>query len=365
MLGSRVGPGTELAAVKELGVESTALEVGIGLAVIFFLTATVVTAANEALTRLLNFRSKALWATLGTLLTPSGSGTRNPLHLGFLRTVLNPGAGPRPTVPAAPHAPPAAPPAAVAGAPVVGAVAVAADPTDDLVATPSVWSLDYVKGQGTTKVWNIPTDVFTGALLELATIKGAGDTVESKVATLVDRYQGSPLGSYLAGISTSAAADLDKFTDHVGAWFDGQMQRLTDSYRRLTKYLLAAIGLLVAFAFNVDAIAIASGLATNADERQAVVLLADNLDESGLPCPDGTETTDALTCAAANLASLESIDVHYPFQTSWQDSWEAWFSQGWWAHLLGLFLTAFAVGLGGPFWFDTVGALAGLRRKQS
>ena len=326
--------------------DSMALEVGIGLAVVFFVTATVVTAINEMLTRLLNVRSKALWTTLERLLEKQQQGMdKKSLSLGFLKPALSPGAGPRPKVQPAGAATPAA----------------------ELASTPSIRALDYAHDHTTTKVWNIPTSVFVGALLEVAKTEADGQTLQAKVDALTAKYADSPLGSYLAQISEAGATSLDSFTSHVGAWFDGQMERLTDSYRRLTKYLLAGIGLGIAVAFNVNTLAVVTGLADNAEERQAVVLLAGDLDQSELSCPakPGDSVSDAqkaIACATNSLSSFDALDVHSPLDQGWRGSW-SWGGAFW--HVVGLLLTALAVGLGGPFWFDTVGALAGLRRRQT
>jgi hypothetical protein len=365
--------------------ESTALEVGIGLAVIFFLTATVVTGVNEGITRAANLRSKALWKTLGTLLDPKAG--KKPIGLGFIKD-LSPKGYKRPTVPEAPTTANSADEKKTAAG---------------LVDTPSIWALEYTKSMRETKVWKIPTKVFTAALLELATIKGGGGSLTEKVDKLTDEYGSTPFGQFLSANADSITKDVDKFFDHVGAWFDGQMERLTDSYRRVTKYLLAALGLLAAILFNVDAVGVASGLAGNADARQAIVLLADDLGPAGLPCPtdgenggeDSSPTTadrqsapadpehgDSptpgdegeeeqgtvdLKCAADNLASIENLGIAYPGTANWRSSWS---NDGddlgqHTLHVLGLLVTAFAVGLGGPFWFDTVGVLAGLRRRQT
>lgn len=325
--------------------ESAALEVALGIAVVFFLAATVVTAANEAITRFFNVRSKALWATLERLLSTSAS-AQTKVNLKFSAALAGNNDQFRPASGTA---------AAERAASAPGAV--------DLLATTSIASLDYVADGKRTKIWHIPKDVFAAALLELAKIKGAGTdaTLAQKVGKLVEVYEGTPIGNFLSSLAVSGATTVDEFTTSVGAWFDGQMQRLTDSYRRLTKYFLAVIGLGVALVFNVDAVAISSGLANNADQRAAVVLLADDLDADGLACKD---KTTGLDCAAGNLSSIKNLGMKVPFH-GWSDTWKGQAFSDDVVHAAGIGLTALAVSLGGPFWFDTVGALAGLRRRKT
>ena len=69
--------------IKGGSVNSTYLEVGIGLAVVFFVVASVADGFNEILSRALNTRAKALWAALTGLLS-DGSEEKPDLGLGFI-----------------------------------------------------------------------------------------------------------------------------------------------------------------------------------------------------------------------------------------------------------------------------------------
>ena len=69
--------------------DSVVLEVAVGLTLVFYVTATLVTGMAEGLTRLLNTRSKLLWATLARLMTPSTSVTT--LGAPFIFKSLAPG----------------------------------------------------------------------------------------------------------------------------------------------------------------------------------------------------------------------------------------------------------------------------------
>ncbi len=57
-------------------------------------------------------------------------------------------------------------------------------------------------------------------------------------------------------------------------WFDDTMERATGWYKRYTRVVLFIIGLIVAYVFNVDAIAIHRILSTNKIAREQMVQMA-------------------------------------------------------------------------------------------
>ena len=77
--------------------DSLVLEVAVGLALLYYVTATLVSGVAEGLTRLANVRSKTLWAALARMLAEGGSATKS-LGVPFVVRSLLPGGGGRPLV---------------------------------------------------------------------------------------------------------------------------------------------------------------------------------------------------------------------------------------------------------------------------
>ena len=71
---------------------SLVLEVAVGLALLYYVTATLVSGVAEGLTRLANVRSKTLWAALARMLAEGGSATKS-LGVPFVLRSLLPGGG--------------------------------------------------------------------------------------------------------------------------------------------------------------------------------------------------------------------------------------------------------------------------------
>jgi hypothetical protein len=339
-----------------MGFNSVVVEVAIGLALVFFIVATIAAAVNQVISRWSDARAKTLWQSLAKLLEPA----------------------PQLTTAVAAAAPAALPAGADIGALTAVKMTlgrVDARPTgmtdswlDQLLATPSIRALDPVSEQGKpTKIDNIPPQVFATALLELAKIKGSqdGDTVQQKLMQLAGAYPQTPIATFAASIAGGIGNDVDRFLDTAGSWFDGQMSRLSRVYRKNTRWILLLIGAVAALAFNVDAIQVGNTLRDDSNVRAGVLTLSEQVGGTGVAAGctvAATEPDRDLKCARAALSSLNGLKV--PIIGTW--TWDTW-KDGWkdnapW-HIIGLLLTAGAVSLGAPFWFDTLKRLAGFRRS--
>ncbi len=339
-----------------MGFNSVVVEVAIGLALVFFLVATIAAAVNQVISRWTDARAKTLWQSLAKLLEPAPVVTA-------------------PVAAAAPEALPAGADIGTLTALKMGLGRVDARPNgttddwlDELLATPSIRALDPVSEPGKpTKIDYIPSQVFATALLELAKIKGSqdSDTVEQKLVQLASAYPNTPISTFAASIASGIGNDIDRFFDTAGSWFDGQMSRLSRIYRKNTRWILLLIGAFAALLFNVDAIQVGNTLRDDSNLRAGVLTISEQIGDNGVTagCTVASDAQDRdLDCARQALSSLNGL--HVPIIGTW--TWETW-KQGWtdnafW-HVLGLLLTAGAVSLGAPFWFDTLKRLSGFRRS--
>jgi hypothetical protein len=370
--------------------QSVILEVGVGLALLFYVTATLVSGVAEGVTRLTNTRSKMLWAALARLVSDDHSTAPQTLGAPFLfKSVIKIGdvrPDYQPTPPAVP-----APAAVMAGADPVPAEPEPAEPEPaerqsasktkaskspltkarlaELAATPSVRGTDYVNANQ-TKVSNLPGTVFAAALLELATIKSQGGSVEANLAELADAYAGSPLGGYLSTVVRKAGTDIYSVTDQIAAWFDAQMVRVSQTYRKNIKWFLAVLGLVVALVCNIDTLHVAQALRTSADLREVVAATAGQIKpntECDAIIPADEPAVKILKCGLEDLESFNALGVVVPFSDKWTDrlgaAWTGAQQTNVWSHALGIGITTGAVALGGPMWFDFLMLLTGRKKN--
>ena len=160
------------------------------------------------------------------------------------------------------------------------------------------------------------------------------------------------------------------FKNKLEDWYEETMERASGWYKKQTQFILVIIGFFVAYCFNVDSIAIAKILMKDKKAREQMVQLAasrqvqysviiDSMNKNK-PTVDTTSTggpsdkylqetyktlKDDATSAMDILGLNKSVS---PYQKKELKFW------GW-------LLTALAISLGAPFWFDLLNKFMKLR----
>ena len=149
-----------------------------------------------------------------------------------------------------------------------------------------------------------------------------------------------------------AGTDPAKLQQYVEDWYNSAMDRVSGWYKRHCQRILLALGLAATVLINVDCIQIGQRLFTDSSLRDAVVDMAKGQVKQNAPQP-GSDTGAQVT---TNLKSLDGmgLPIGWPETGGWE-----WSSFG--MHLLGWLLTAFAVSLGAPFWFDVLNKFMAVR----
>jgi hypothetical protein len=206
---------------------------------------------------------------------------------------------------------------------------------------PVVWSLYRdVPGKPRPPSY-IPAATFTTAafetiLLKAAQLEGAGPGVTPAAPTFERlrealvrcRAAGYYLADALLPPVDAAGGDLEVARRNVEGWYEGTMDRVSGWYKRRTRWLLFVIGLAVAVLANVDTIEVvtAPGLPVGF---------------SCLQTDHGAGLGEMLSACWANAAAEGA--ARWPLKA------------------LGWLLTAFAVSLGAPFWWQLLCRVADLR----
>ena len=219
-----------------------------------------------------------------------------------------------------------------------------------------------------------------------------------------------------------AGDDIQKARANLENWFNGTMDRVSGWYKRRTQFILFAIGLCAAVVLNVDAITIATHLGSDEPLRQAIVASASAIVQAGektdaTPKPgnaNGGQSKPAdqangqspavaappaagepaasggaaasgspsLTQEWESIAGLQANLEAIGLPIGWRD-WSPvpqstqvcsqsakteecqlvfdWCSWSLAQMILGWLITAFAVTLGAPFWFDVLNSFMKMR----
>jgi hypothetical protein len=210
----------------------------------------------------------------------------------------------------------------------------------------------------------IPARNFAAALMDIvaregaAGVRGDGPSTRTPLSleslrSAVGKGGDTPVKRALLNAIDMAHGDLGRAQANVEAWFDSSMDRVSGWYKRRTQTIIFVIAAILTVVVNADTLTVAESLVQDDALRKAVVAEAEaisrdrersaadvqaryhDLTSMGFPIgwsrtlPARSETCDT-SCVAWSVA--RDIPAHIP---------------GW-------LLTAFAISLGAPFWFDTL-----------
>jgi hypothetical protein len=207
----------------------------------------------------------------------------------------------------------------------------------------------------------IPSRSFALAVLDMAargrdtasaSAAGIGAPVMS-IATI--RQNISLLGNskvqrvILSAIDTSEG-ELSKVQEAIETWFNSSMDRVSGWYKRRSQLILIVLGVLIAGIVNVDTMRLALSFYKDPSQRQAAVAMAGSFIKEpppgAQPAPANATGTSAPTATAADVAGLWTKLDSLSLPIGWPDPGFGLM------RVFGWLLTALAVSLGAPFWFD-------------
>ena len=272
----------------------------------------------------------------------------------------------------------------------------------------SLRALNFIRRKGLVPSY-IPSRTFVTVLLDVVrreSLDGAGvmpsiAAVPELGAALETRF--GPAGQVLRLLAERAEGSMTKFEKSLEQWFEDSMDRLGAAYKRRVQLVGMSVAILVVVAVNANTITIVRTLSTNSTLRQALVGMATQaVNDStahgataGAPAragagtqmnpdssPLGVTSSVAQDSAVARLTrltgTLESLGVlglpiGYPPLSA---ATERLRERSTWTFAsailterlpiarkewLGLLITAFAVSLGAPFWFDVLNKAVSFR----
>src|SRR4051794_12758581 len=322
-----------------------ALDVAIGLALIFFLLATLGATIQEFVAAIFGLRARTLEAGLRSMLEDPRVGWAyvdqfydHPLIKSLYRTKP-------PTTPPPATAPPQ-------GQPVLQAQTGPEKPGLPEFASPEERqrsALERTKGPS----YISPR---TFALVVLDTVAPAAG--KGAVFTALDRTVGelpTGLGRRLQPLVAHAEGDVGKLRTNLEAWFDDTMARVSGWYKRKTQVILLVIGVVMVVALNANTLAMGERIWKDDTVRSSVVAQAQA--EVAKTPATGKTAQQRLSAAANDVDKVGKVGV----PMGWRGPTVPHGASGIALAVLGWLLTIAAISLGAPFWFDTLSRLSRLR----
>lgn len=173
--------------------------------------------------------------------------------------------------------------------------------------------------------------------------------------------------------------DLFHFRTRVEVWFNQAMTEASGTYKQRSQWWILLVSLICTIAVNVDSIAVSKFLYENPEQREAFADLATTFDQKefktinlgDLPLQLDSAETKVDSVLVKVEVSLKEIEAYDELLTSsalpigWNEKTvvkPALLS--WLTRIAGWLMTAMAVSMGAPFWFDMLNKLSNLRSSS-
>jgi hypothetical protein len=196
---------------------------------------------------------------------------------------------------------------------------------------------------------------------------------------------------YIEHLLNNSEASLEKFKSKLEAWFDDTMERATGWYKRKTQLWIFIIGLFLSVIFNADTIKIIDVLSKDDKIRAQMAELAvnsvngknapktaepisaakpkdnkDSINSKKAAAGDSTKKDSTLLRIKANLTNVDSAysgvtKANTVMGLGWDGKDFKLNNSSGWLSILGWLITALAISLGAPFWFDLLSKIVNIR----
>jgi len=184
-----------------------------------------------------------------------------------------------------------------------------------------------------------------------------------KLAKNINALPKGNLKAFLTDTLKDVNHDIAAFRLKLEHWYEETMDRVSGWYKHKVHQIILLVALLIAVIFNADTLSMYKKLSTNPDARIATLSEAQKLLGQNFITPDSallvTSNVEGLTKVQDQIGLLLNEDIaaiQSPLGLGWHKVDEKQLKEegfvGWAKKILGLLVTALAISLGAPFWFD-------------
>ncbi len=171
--------------------------------------------------------------------------------------------------------------------------------------------------------------------------------------------EGSRLREVLEQFKEEGHTTVEAFKSRMQTWFDDVMGQSSGWYKRHLQFVTFFVGFGIAVVLNADSFQIYSHLTTNATSRQKLSTLAKAFADENDTLPSLTPSPTAPLTGGEIKQGVKDFINTTEFRTvsnvlglGWTRTDLLVKPHTWLRRLLGWFITALAISLGAPFWFD-------------
>ncbi len=147
-----------------------------------------------------------------------------------------------------------------------------------------------------------------------------------------------------------AGNDINKVRENIEDWYNSSMDRVSGWYKRRVQTITLIVGFLLTAGINADTIAIFKSLSADPALRSAMVTSVQKYNERGIP-PGSTESPEVVLRNSMDELQQLTLPIGWAVENPLSVPVNGW---DWLVKVLGWIITAMAISLGAPFWFDVL-----------
>jgi hypothetical protein len=159
----------------------------------------------------------------------------------------------------------------------------------------------------------------------------------------------------LLALTDASGNDPELLRANIEMWFNSTMDRVSGWYRRWSQGIILLIGLVVTIGLNANTIAIVQHLSRDKETREKLVAAAEIAAAEKTAKPNANSESADVGKLRSELEKINSFGLPLGWSRSDTD-WTTWPGK-----LVGWLLTALAIALGAPFWFDLLNKFLDVR----
>ena len=221
----------------------------------------------------------------------------------------------------------------------------------------------------------IPARSFVDALLDLtlygpvdspyAASRASGGLTITELRAAAQRVPSAHVRRALVVAIDSAQGDLDRARANLESWFNSAMDRVSGWYKRRTQLWLFVIGAVTALALNENTFAIAQHLLKNKSTRELISKTAEAIARDTAYRRMARDGSMGASGSSPQFKELSALDLPIGWSRApaapAADARASEKRDYWLQQFFGLLVTALAVMLGAPFWFDLLNKVMTVR----
>jgi len=215
------------------------------------------------------------------------------------------------------------------------------------------------KGQGRPSY--IPARVFALTLFDILASADPekGSNTVNQIRKNLDKIQNQALKKNILIQLDEAGDNIQQARQNVEKWFDEGMDRISGWYKRKIQWITLGYALLISIFLNVDTIAVTNALYRDSTLRAGVVAVAQEMAKQPIGEPSMKRPEESLKTIKGELEKIK-LPIGWPTLPKTEIPPEMTFFE-WIVRICGWIITAFAVTLGAPFWFDLLNKFINIR----